>query len=289
MNYFKNILNFKENLFNLLAEKRCVSCNRPFIPTKDYKHEFLSDLEILTKHSVLTNKNIKIIENFSQFIQKNLCLDCAKKFRIKAENFCHLCGDNFNAKHLNINICGACIAKKPPWDNFYHITSYEVLFRELIIRAKFNNSNVALKFFGSLLAHFWLIQHYIILQEQNKEPELLIPVPLHKKRLKERGYNQCTEMGKYFILELEKHYYNTKIKLNLNTLTRYKYKPPQSLLKYRLRMINTKNIFKSTQIQGKHILLLDDVATTNSTLIEAAICLKNAGAKQIDVLIIAKA
>jgi ComF family protein len=122
-----------------------------------------------------------------------------------------------------------------------------------------------------------------------------VPVPLHKRKLRERGFNQAEllakEVAEYFSLSLE-----TK------ALIRKKYTPPQVRTKnHKARRESLKNAFEISSIftkkcisentnflKEKIIILIDDVTTTGATLFEAAKVLKRAGAKEVWGLVVAK-
>jgi ComF family protein len=125
-----------------------------------------------------------------------------------------------------------------------------------------------------------LIIHHVQLAEGPaglKEVEVLIPIPLTKKRLKERGFNQSEEIAK----ELSQF---LKIPLLNNVLLKVKETLPQAELSGQERRENIKGVFacqESENLKGKKVLLVDDVFTTGSTMEEAAKALKKAGAKQV--------
>ena len=109
-----------------------------------------------------------------------------------------------------------------------------------------------------------------------------MPVPLHRKRLAERGYNQS--------LELLRPVQNTcGLTVDSNCCKRIRATDAQSSLPAKQRRINLRGAFSVTgEVKGKHILLADDVLTTGSTLNELAKTLKGAGAKQVDAFVIAR-
>lgn len=108
--------------------------------------------------------------------------------------------------------------------------------------------------------------------------DFIVPVPLHRRRLKERGFNQSELIAKKISEITEKPIID-------NILKRKKYRRPQMEVKNReARIKNTQNIFECVQHQvldNKVVLLIDDVATTGATLKECARVLKNAGARSI--------
>lgn len=112
---------------------------------------------------------------------------------------------------------------------------------------------------------------------------ILMPVPLHRKRQLERGFNQAE-----LLANAVGDFYHWPVLTDV--LCRRKYTKPQAKLKKDRRLINLKNVFAcrpSEEIKGKNILLVDDVMTTGATLDECAKVLKQAGAGQVRGLVIA--
>ena len=114
--------------------------------------------------------------------------------------------------------------------------------------------------------------------------DIIIPVPISKKRNKERGYNQSLLIAR----EIAK---NENVKLRNNVISKVKNNTTQSKLNKEERAENVKNVYKITknkEIIDKNILLIDDIFTTGATLNECSKMLKQAGTKKVDVLTIAK-
>ena len=140
------------------------------------------------------------------------------------------------------------------------------------------------------LTHYFLFLLLEFLNNYQKEYiqfkiyDIIIPVPISKKRKKERGYNQS-------LLIARKISSKEKIKLGDKVISKVKNNNTQSKLNKEERAENVKNVYKITsnkEIINKNILLIDDIYTTGATLNECSRMLKQAGAKKIDVLTIAK-
>lgn len=119
---------------------------------------------------------------------------------------------------------------------------------------------------------------------KRKEDFLLVPIPLSRKRLKWRGFNQAEEIAKQLSGFLE-------IPMSCNTLIKTKNTMPQLNLPQEARKENVKGAFsceKPEIIKHKKILLIDDVFTTGSTLEEAARILKGAGARDVQGIVVAR-
>lgn len=164
------------------------------------------------------------------------------------------------------------------FENHYYIFKYDNLIRKLIIDYKFNEKPYLYRSFLEFLNNYQ--KEYI----QFKIYDIIIPVPISKKRKKERGYNQS-------LLIARKISSKEKIKLGDKVISKVKNNNTQSKLNKEERAENVKNVYKITsnkEIINKNILLIDDIYTTGATLNECSRMLKKAGAKKIDVLTIAK-
>jgi ComF family protein len=114
--------------------------------------------------------------------------------------------------------------------------------------------------------------------------DLILPVPLHPGRLRQRGFNQSLLLARYFG---RKH----SIPLDFTALQRSRPTPPQTQLSGSQRQTNVRGAFQVRRPEGvseKRILLIDDVFTTGATVRECAKVLLGAGAKQVDVLTLAR-
>jgi ComF family protein len=123
--------------------------------------------------------------------------------------------------------------------------------------------------------------------------DLIIPVPLHLKKLRIRGFNPSFLLVKDWICIAK--FLNVKlpdIPVNSNVLVRGRWTKPQTGLGRKERLENIKNAFNindGSKITGKRILLVDDVYTTGATVNECAKVLLKGGAKNVDVLTLARA
>ena len=175
------------------------------------------------------------------FIYPNKCGICEKI----CDNFlCPNCKNNI--EKLQFNKLKKFLIK--PLDEHFYIFKYEGIIRKKIIDYKFNDKAFLSDFFTQIILKNKKVYCFI------KKYDIIIPVPVHKKRKDQRGYNQ-TEL----ISRNRKH----------NLIGAYK----------------VNNDFK---IKNKKILLLDDVYTTGSTANECSKALKEVGAKKVGILTIAK-
>jgi len=113
-------------------------------------------------------------------------------------------------------------------------------------------------------------------------PDYIIAMPLHRSRLRERGFNQSMELARRAAR-------NLKIPLLLHACQRVRDTPPQSALKWKERGRNMRKAFTCTQdFSGKHIAVVDDVMTSGASLNEVASALRRAGAAEVSAWVIAR-
>jgi ComF family protein len=167
--------------------------------------------------------------------------------------------------------------KEKYFDELIYIFKYENEIRQKIIDYKFNKKAYLYKFFSQLIIYnyFNSINTY----------DIILPVPINKKGLLLRGYNQASLISK----EIAKKIYN--LEFSNKVLIKQRETLKQSTLKKTEREQNVKNAFaviNYNKIKGKSIILFDDIYTTGSTTNECSRILKEAGAKKILVFTIDK-
>ena len=122
-----------------------------------------------------------------------------------------------------------------------------------------------------------------IVHRQLPLPDILLPVPLHANRLRQRGYNQALELARPIAAEL-------KLPLDIDSCRRMKATAEQVGLSAKSRRSNIKGAFEvKDSFEDKRVAVIDDVMTTGSTVHELSQQLINAGAKQVDVWVCARA
>jgi len=154
---------------------------------------------------------------------------------------------------------------------------YEFPANRLVQAFKFKKQLAA----GRVLSH--LICEYVT-QREVTLPDMLIPVPLHNRRLLSRGFNQAYELAHYTGKTFG-------IPLLATALRRRRNTKAQSGLSRKQRRKNVRGAFywHGSARPGRHVVLIDDVMTTGTTLSECAVVLKKAGVKQVDVWVAARA
>jgi ComF family protein len=125
----------------------------------------------------------------------------------------------------------------------------------------------------------------MVYQDESLLPvDLILPVPLHIRRLRERGFNQAAFLAK----ELGK---KIGLPVHFSLLERRVWTEPQTRLKRQERLKNVKDAFsvaKPSEAEGRSVLLIDDVFTTGTTINECARALKSAGVANVHALTVAR-
>jgi ComF family protein len=173
------------------------------------------------------------------------------------------------------SICGHCISKPPPFEHCYAPLIYDNALSHLITGLKFHNKLQHAQLFA------WLLCRYLC-EQQAAMPDLLLPVPLHPDRQRQRGYNQALEIARPIARRFG-------LKLASHQVERLRDTHAQADLDKKKRQQNMRGAFRvSGGIEMQHIALLDDVVTTGSTVSELARTLQRAGAERVDVWAIAR-
>ena len=198
--------------------------------------------------------------------------------------FCNKLNQNWICKKCNKKInslirANKIIYKNKFFDELIYLFDYNGIIREKMLDYKFNDKSYLYKTFSKIIIKnekiCGIIQKY----------DIIIPVPMNRKKLKLRGYNQVELIANELI--------NLGVKINIDTRSLIKQKNtiPQSTLSKIERTSNLIGAYKidnNKNIIGKNILLFDDIFTTGSTVNECSRILKENGAKKIGVLAIAK-
>ncbi len=170
--------------------------------------------------------------------------------------------------------CGACINQPPYFYNSEVLFNYHYPAKQLIQDFKFNKRPELAGCFAKRLTDK-------IIRKSNL-PEIIIPVPLHKTRQQERGYNQSLELAKNIAKRMG-------LPINTTLCKRIKNTSPQSLLTGQMRKNNVKGAFVLAEnCPPEHIAIIDDVVTTGSTVNEIASLFIKAGSQRVDVWAIAR-
>ncbi len=234
------------------------------------------------------NKIFKIQEKIINLIYPQTCGICGK---INNKTVCSKCNIQLK-KQEKIGILTKekleenSLEMEKHFEELMYIFKYEGQIRELILDYKFNEKSYMYKTF----VNFLLKNKKIF--ENIKKYDKIIPVPISKKRYKERGYNQSLLIAKEISMQIS-YETNNNIKLELvnNCLIKTKNIIEQSKLNKEDRQHNIQGVYtlkNGSILTNKSILLIDDIYTTGSTVNECSRVLQQAKPNKIGVLVLAK-
>lgn len=192
--------------------------------------------------------------------------------------FCVTCGTPFHFETPDGSLCAACMETEPDFDQARAAVVYNDASRRLVLNFKYGDRLQAVDTFLP-----WMTR---VGAELIAQSDILVPVPLHARRLWQRRFNQSALLA----LALAKRCGKTCLP---NALLRRRHTAPQKGLDRNARRRNVRNAFvlnprADENVRGKNILLVDDVLTSGATLNECARVLKKSGAKKVFVLTIAR-
>jgi len=194
------------------------------------------------------------------------------------QDYCSHCGIRLSESLLQkgFSSCGHCLVlDEIPFARVHVCFHFEQPVQQWINQYKFHKQLIYSRLFGSSLVE--------VLESRNLDRDLIVlPMPLHSKRLSERGFNQSQLVAKRVAKGLN-------MELCLKTLQRHQDTPHQIGLSKKQRQQNVKSAFCCKLKPPKKVLLIDDVMTTGSTAYAAAKCLKKQGAQHIELALIARA
>jgi ComF family protein len=207
-----------------------------------------------------------------------ICPNCVESIREIGEPLCQQCGQPLpEDSHDEALFCGQCLIAPPTYDRARYGVKYKGAVQEAIKSLKYGGALHVAGALSHLLTDAFN-RHY-----EPAEFDVILPVPIHRKKLRERGFNQVVVLA-------EKLSARVGIPLDRSSFVKSVDTPPQASLSRKERLINLRGSFRVARkdaIENKRILLVDDVATTGSTIREAARTIRNAGGARIDALVLA--
>lgn len=209
----------------------------------------------------------------------DLCTPCTRTIEPLKKPTCLKCVQLLPPYGNNSSLCSACRSKRPHYDRGFALVRYEDPIKTIFHQIKFQKKSWLLRIFSKLikdLASSIEVTNY----------DMIVPIPLDSRRERERGFNQALIIAQM----LERTRQKNRLQVS-KTLRKKKKTLPQSQLKREERLVNLEGAFLIKQqglVRGKHILLVDDIFTTGSTVNECAKILKENGAERVDFLTIAR-
>lgn len=258
MDKFKQIIRCKDNMKQIL--NNCLNINQ-LLKLTDFSHV------LFKQKCLLCASGIDVYPASLHAI----CAPCLKDLPWHAATSCPQCGLASNG-----NLCGSCMHVAPDFDATHAVFEYRFPIDAMIQRYKYNNMPRLSQTFGQFLSEKIIADNI----------DLIIPMPMHPKRLKQRGFNQALEIARVLAQYLT---VKNRRKLDSKSVIRQTDTPPQVSLPLKQRAKNIKGAFKANgDFTAKRIAIVDDVMTTGASLNELAKTLKQAGAAHVECWVIAR-
>lgn len=204
------------------------------------------------------------------------CPDCRMKLQSIQSPICPCCGRVYLVAPGGDHHCGSCLASPRYFSRARALFLYEDPLKEVIHRFKYQGKTACLPSVAALAKN---LPH----PAEMEVADWIVPVPLHPRRLRERGFNQA--------LLLARAFFPKDPRITSDLLIRTRPTEPQTSFNGSARRANLKNVFSVVQpnrVRGKKILVVDDVFTTGTTVNECARVLKKAGATEVMALTLAR-
>jgi ComF family protein len=174
------------------------------------------------------------------------------------------------------DLCTRCRTAPLQIERIRAVVYFEGALREAIHHLKYKRRTELVRPLGNLMATYW--------QQHPMPADVVVPVPLHATRLRERGYNQAALLARELARQAD-------LAVNEQTLARKRATAPQVELDAKQRRENVHDAFCCCDgsLAGRRVLLVDDVCTTGATLEACAIALRESGARSVQALTLARA
>jgi len=210
--------------------------------------------------------------------QGQLCAKCWSQMRFIEKPYCAVLGTPFSYDLGEGALSADAIANPPPFDSSRSVALYDDTARQLVHSLKFANRTDLAPWMARFMLH--------VSENRITESSVIVPVPLHRRRLFMRRYNQSAELARHLAKLADAQYRPDLIVRNRAT-------KQQVGLGAKERENNVRGAFRvpkglGIHIKGRHLVLIDDVYTTGATIRACARVLKRVGAARIDCLTFAR-
>jgi ComF family protein len=210
------------------------------------------------------------------------CADCYAGLHFLGPPACVRCDRPFAQEQGDGALCGACIADPPRWDRGRAALAYGPLPRALVLRLKYGRRVALARLAARLMAPRLPMRD----ADGADASWVLVPVPLHRWRLWQRGFNQSVEIARALAAPED-------VVMIPDALLRVRATPSLRGLGRAQRARAVRGAFAvnprhAAQLRGAHVLLIDDVLTSGATADACTLALKRAGAARVELLVLAR-
>ena len=206
---------------------------------------------------------------------RDLCPDCERSLPYLAA-VCRQCAAPLHHAEASSDHCGQCQKQPPAFAYTRAVFEYAPPVAQLVQDLKYHRRLYNARVLGQYLAAR-------LETLDDPFPDIMIPVPLHPARLRERGYNQALELARPIAKRFQ-------LPLSYRAARRIRATPPQTQLPRKLREKNVRGAFRvDTDVEGLRVAIVDDVMTSGYTVNALAACLHKAGAMEVVVWVVARA
>lgn len=268
-------------LIAALYPAKCLTCGLLF----NKKHKpagFETHQQVLERSTFVADKH----GTFEKLMASLVCPTCVSEFVPMTSPICPTCGVMFKSKEGEDHICGDCMTSGKNFQMARSVGIYDRVLMAMIHQLKYHGKIQLAKPLGKLLfaafVHFW----------KSGSIDIILPVPLHYKRFRKRGFNQAYLLIKDWPQLFRSGQGSASVwQIEKEVLKRVQSTPAQTSLNRRQRLINTKQAFEvndGSSIRDKAVLLVDDVYTTGATATECVKILLKNGAACVNILTLAR-
>lgn len=224
---------------------------------------------------------------FRRLMAPHLCPECLEQFIVVESPLCPVCGFMFKSRKGEDHVCETCIRSERAFGIARAAGAYDKSLMRLVHAFKYDEKTrlarpLSVLLWGAFLK-YW----------QNRSIDLIVPIPLNKKRFRQRGFNQSFLLVKdWAAMAPPDGIPGQALRVESGVLDRVRETPPQTGLGRRDRLSNVKNAFSlpvPAAVEDRRILVIDDVYTTGATANECARILIKGGARRVDILTLARA